>query len=103
MIKYSRQLQVAVRRLPSVSFLCFYGFNLTSHFMVGSKGVNSSSENIMGWINLRTVFKLNQTGQPTSEDAQLLASPLLEMGLSRHYSAFNCSNDGEEFCTLRIN
>ena len=50
LIQYGGQLQVAVRRSPPVTLLCFYGFNLTLHFMVGSKGVYFSSKSIMGYI-----------------------------------------------------
>ena len=39
LIQHGGQLQVAVGRSPPVTLLCFYGFNLTLHFMVGSKGV----------------------------------------------------------------
>ena len=52
--------QVAVRRLPSITLPCFYGFNLTLNFMVESKGVYSIS----------TVFEINQNRQ-ASEGAQL--------------------------------
>ena len=62
--------QVAVRRSPSITLLCFYGFNLTLNFMVGSKGVYSISKSIMRQIKLGTVFKLNQNRQ-ASEGAQL--------------------------------
>ena len=48
LIQHGRQLQVAVGYLSLVTLLCFYGFNLTLHFMVGSKGVYSSSKSIMG-------------------------------------------------------
>ena len=48
LIQHGGQLQVAVgRSLPS-TLLCFYGFNLTLHFMDGSKGVYSSSKSIRG-------------------------------------------------------
>ena len=48
LIQHGGQLQVAVGRSPPVTLLCFYGFNLTLHFMVRSKGVYSSSKSIMG-------------------------------------------------------
>ena len=44
LIQYGGQLQVAVRRSPPVTLLCFYGFNLALNFMVESKGVYSSSK-----------------------------------------------------------
>ena len=39
---------VAVRWLDLVTLLCFYGFNFTLNFMVGSKGVHSISKSIIG-------------------------------------------------------
>ena len=48
LIQHGGQLQVAVGRSPPVTLLCFHGFNLTLHFMVGSKRVYSSSKGIMG-------------------------------------------------------
>ena len=47
LIQHSGQLQLAVVRSSPVTRLCFYSFNLTLHFMVGSKGVYSSSKSIM--------------------------------------------------------
>ena len=48
LIQHSRQLQVAVGRLPPVTLICFYAFKLTLHFMVGLKGAYSSSKSTMG-------------------------------------------------------
>ena len=44
--------QGAVRRSPSITLLCCYGFNLTLNFMAGSKGVYSISKSIMGQVLL---------------------------------------------------
>ena len=66
LIQYGGQLQVPVRSLPPVTLISFYGFNLTLHFMDGSKRVYSSSKSITGQINLQTVFELSSSSRVRS-------------------------------------
>ena len=65
LIQHGGQLQVAVHvgDSPPVTLFCFYGFNLTLHFMVVSKSVYFRPKSIIGYMNLQT------TSRPESKQA----------------------------------